>query len=210
MFLHTGSDRILLYSDREYILPFKDIDQTLSTLLVQEYKKSAPDLMYVTTGPWSFTNLRVWILTMNMLRTFGDAKIMFLETNKIDLYIHLYEDNHIPRYILLYIGQRKNIRRYDLQTQTHIVLRPESLDDITTYALWADLTQSDYTIDNLVGDDFSFLHQAQNMISYGYENSKPCIWIGDDDKIVDTSSYFTMSEQLLTPRYGIGPNLGDR
>lgn len=95
---------------------------------------SIEEKIYVINGPWSFTNLRVWCLCLNMLKSisiYNDHKEFEIYTiDKVKLFAALYHEGIIGPRGLIYIGQQKNGRLYDIGAN---IIEKTSLWDRDSY-----------------------------------------------------------------------------
>jgi len=121
MFINISSDKVYIWTwDKNIFLERNGIENVLWSQLIKLYNKNKFKEIIVLNWPWWFTNLRVSTLCLNLLNTLQKDKIKIYDISKIDLYNHLYNKNLIPRYWIIYIWQRKNIRLYDFQKQKYI------------------------------------------------------------------------------------------
>lgn len=67
----------------------------------------------VLNWPWWFTNLRVWTLALNLLKTLKNNTIKFYSLSKPELYTSFFMNWWIPRYWILYIWQKSNVWLWD-------------------------------------------------------------------------------------------------
>lgn len=129
MFINISSDKVYIWTwDKNIFLERNGIENVLWSQLVKLYKKNSFKEILVLNWPWWFTNLRVTTLCLNLLNTLQKDKIKIYDISKIDLYTHLYNKNLIPRYWIIYIWQRKNIRLYDFAKQEYTT---ETIENIS-------------------------------------------------------------------------------
>jgi hypothetical protein len=79
----------------------------------------------VINGPGSFTTLRVVCLVINLYKTLNPS-IKLYHITKTDLYHYLIDPSR-PQQIYIYIGQRNNLRSYDLSTKQHTMIAKADL-----------------------------------------------------------------------------------
>lgn len=130
MFINISSDKVYIWTwEKNIFLDRNGIENVLGSQLVKLYNKKFKEIL-VLNWPWGFTNLRVSTLCLNLLNTLQKNKIKIYDISKIALYTYLYSKNIIPRYWVIYIGQRKNIRFYDFAKQKYITqtIEETSLD----------------------------------------------------------------------------------
>ncbi|MFZ2150861.1 MAG: hypothetical protein WAZ12_03935 [Candidatus Absconditicoccaceae bacterium] len=136
MFINISSDKVYIGTgDKNIFLDRNGIENVLGSSLIKLYKKNKIKDILVLNGPGGFTNLRVSTLCLNLLNTLEKDSIKIYDISKINLYNHLYDKNLIPRYGIIYIGQRKNIRLYDFQKQKYTTQTIEDTDLDSDYFL---------------------------------------------------------------------------
>ncbi len=136
MFINISSDKVYIWTwDKNIFLNRNGIENILWSQLIKLYNKNKFKEIIVLNWPWWFTNLRVSTLCLNLLNTLQKDKINIYDISKIDLYNHLYIKNLIPRYWIIYIWQRKNIRLYDFQKQKYTSQTIEDTDLDSDYFL---------------------------------------------------------------------------
>lgn len=133
LFVNISSDQVHLLDDQnEHFLERNGIENLLGPMLL-EYTQSHPvESIFLLNGPGGFTNLRVGTLIINMLNTLLEHDtwtfIPIASITKIDLYSYAYKQWRIPRYGIVYIGQKHNIWCYDFKEHTH---QQVTLEEIT-------------------------------------------------------------------------------
>lgn len=60
-------------------------------------------------GPGGFTNLRVGTLAVNLLRMLKETPLQLYSISKIELYQKFVAAEFLPRYGIIYIGQKANL-----------------------------------------------------------------------------------------------------
>jgi len=136
MFINISSDKVYIWTwDKNIFLNRNGIENILWSQLIKLYNKNKFKEIIVLNWPWWFTNLRVSTLCLNLLNTLQKDKINIYDISEIDLYNHLYIKNLIPRYWIIYIWQRKNIRLYDFQKQKYTSQTIEDTDLDSDYFL---------------------------------------------------------------------------
>jgi hypothetical protein len=126
-----GSDHVL-YQDAATTahIARNDVDQELPATLEASYQRGIRDYRIIN-GPGSFTNLRVGCLLLNLLQSTTDEELVFHTIAKTDLYHFLYTEKILPRYVVMFIGQRKNCRWYDTSEQSYELLPIAALAEQT-------------------------------------------------------------------------------
>ncbi len=195
--MHLGLDRVLICSALgQTIVPFAAIDTVLPQVVIDLYQKSQPDTIYVITGPWSFTNVRVGVLVVDILMMIAwSCRIM--QTDKISLYKSLWMHHLLPASLLLYIGQRKNLWYYDFsQSDEHQVI---------THTLFSSLLPANhYAVDMMIDDETPFSFDAEKIISRWWWEEGPCVLYQGNN--LPCASFFTPTEKLQ-PYYAMHANL---
>lgn len=128
MLINISSSHVILSLDQHRIITIPrwwleiELPKTLYQLY-QEWVMQGP--LFVINGPWSFTNLRVWCLCLNLLQELLNQSIIWptqtkpislYTLDKIGLYKYLYDQKILWPVGLLYIGQQKNGWRIDLES----------------------------------------------------------------------------------------------
>lgn len=88
--------------------------------LVKLHKKIWFENVIVLNWPGGFTNLRVGTLCLNVLNTLLENQLSFYDISKIDLYKKAYEKWVLPKYWIIYIGQKRNIWLRDFEKNEKI------------------------------------------------------------------------------------------
>ncbi|GHW02526.1 hypothetical protein AGMMS50249_3120 [candidate division SR1 bacterium] len=121
LFIDISSDFVYLSCQgQELFLPRNGIENQLGIDLVQRHKNLSFTQVQVLNGPGGFTNLRVGTLCLNLLNALTDNSLDFYTVSKPDLYQFAYDNGDIPRYGVIYIGQKSNIRLRDFQEKIKI------------------------------------------------------------------------------------------
>lgn len=88
--------------------------------LVKLHREIWFENVIVLNWPGGFTNLRVWTLCLNVLNTLLENQLSFYGISKIDLYKKAYEKWVLPKYWIIYIGQKRNIWLRDFEKNEKI------------------------------------------------------------------------------------------
>ena len=134
LFMNISSDYMHLLDDQqEQFLPRNGIENTLWASLL-EYTQSNPvETLLLLNGPGGFTNLRVGSLTLNtmneLLLNDTGTFIPLASITKLDLYQYAHKKWWLPRYGIIYIGQKHNVRLYDAEENTHKQITLEEIDN---------------------------------------------------------------------------------
>lgn len=133
LFINISSDHVHLLDDQdEHFLERNGIEDTLWPTLL-DYTKSHPvETVFLLNGPGGFTNLRVGTLTLNTLNTLLEHDtgtfIPIASITKMDLYSYAHMQWRLPRYGIIYIGQKHNVRRCDFQKHAHKQITLEEIN----------------------------------------------------------------------------------
>ena len=115
--IDISSDHIAIYHwiSEKLLLERSWVDRELGKVLVNLDREQAISECLVLNWPWGFTNLRVWTLALNLLKTLKNNQISFFSLSKLELYNLFYQKGWIGSKILVYIGQRLNVWLWDLE-----------------------------------------------------------------------------------------------
>lgn len=96
------------------------------------YTQTHPvETLLLLNGPGGFTNLRVGTLTLNtmneLLLNDTGTFIPLASITKLALYSYAYQKGWIPRYGIIYIGQKHNVRKYDAEEKIYEQITLEKL-----------------------------------------------------------------------------------
>ena len=112
IFMNISVDSVLIDTGDNYriSIPRDHVEELLWKELIQFYREKWFDNVVVLNWPWGFTNLRVGTLCLNILNTLLENQLNFYDISKIDLYKRAYEKWFLPKYWVIYIWQKRNIR----------------------------------------------------------------------------------------------------
>ncbi|MBB1579026.1 MAG: hypothetical protein HG424_003540 [candidate division SR1 bacterium] len=115
--IDISSDHIAIYRgmSEKILLERSGVDRELGKILVKLDREQAISECLVLNGPGGFTNLRVGTLALNLLKTLKNNQISFFSLSKLELYTLFYQKGWIGSKVLVYIGQRLNVRLWDLE-----------------------------------------------------------------------------------------------
>lgn len=117
IFINISSDSVLTDTwDRYRIsIPRDHVERLLWWELVNLHREKWFDNVVVLNWPGGFTNLRVGTLCLNILNTLLENQLTFYDISKIDLYKKAHEKKFLPKYWVIYIWQKRNIRLRDFE-----------------------------------------------------------------------------------------------
>lgn len=122
IFMNISSDSVLIDTWDKYRIniPRDHVERLLWWELVNLHRERWFDNVVVLNWPGGFTNLRVGTLCLNILNTLLENQLNFFDISKIDLYKKAYEKCFLPKYWVIYIWQKRNIRLRDFEKDEKI------------------------------------------------------------------------------------------
>ena len=122
IFINISIDSVITYTWDKYgvIIPRDHVERLLWWELVKLHRERWFDNVIVLNWPGWFTNLRVGTLCLNILNTLLENQLTFYDISKIDLYKKAYEKWYLPKYWVIYIWQKRNIRLWDFEKNKKI------------------------------------------------------------------------------------------
>ena len=120
--MNISSDSVLTdtWDNYRISIPRDHVERLLWWELVNLHREKWFDNVVVLNWPGGFTNLRVWTLCLNIFNTLLENKLTFYSISKINLYKIAYERWILPRYWVIYIWQKRNIRLRDFDKNEKI------------------------------------------------------------------------------------------
>ena len=196
LFINISSDQVHLCDDQsEHFLPRNGIENVLWATLL-EYTQTHPvETILLLNGPGGFTNLRVGTLVLNMLNTLLEYDtgtfIPIASLTKLALYTYAYKQWRLPRYGIIYVGQKRNVWKYDFQEQTYQQLL---LDEINyTDDIFLDRVYDTY---RSITDAIVSFSMKNNMLQLHYKEQKYPIEL---NKLNLTPTMTIKPEYLIDP-----------
>lgn len=122
IFMNISSDSVLIDTWDKYriSIPRDHVERLLWWELVNLHREKWFDNVVVLNWPGGFTNLRVGTLCLNILNTLLENQLDFFDISKIGLYKKAYEKWYLPKYWVIYIWQKRNIRLRDFEKNEKI------------------------------------------------------------------------------------------
>ena len=122
IFMNISIDSVVTYTWDNYwiIIPRDHVERLLWWEIINLYREKWFENVVVLNWPWGFTNLRVGTLCLNILNTLLENHLNFYDISKIDLYEKAYELWYLPKYWIIYIWQKRNIRLRNFQKNEKI------------------------------------------------------------------------------------------
>ncbi len=185
--IHLGTDQVHIYSDSDTVsLERNSLEQTLPTVLHTLHDSQIRDIR-VIQWPWSFLNIRVGSLLLNARQSLAWGELTFHTIQKDELYQWLYDQWYTPRYTAMFIGQKKNARRYDHVEQSYETIRFAQIAEKSENYL-IDQTTNEY----LTGKSLFFIRK----------NEPQVVRNGQEISLVDAPR---QGGKNTIPYYGIQP-----
>ena len=122
IFMNISIDSVLIDTWDKYRIniPRDNVEKLLWEELVRLHREIWFENVVVLNWPGGFTNLRVGTLCLNVLNTLLENQLSFYDISKIDLYKKAYEKWILPKYWVIYIGQKRNIWLRDFEKNEKI------------------------------------------------------------------------------------------
>ena len=122
IFMNISIDSVLIDTWDKYRIniPRNNVEKLLWEELVKLHREIWFENVIVLNWPGGFTNLRVGTLCLNVLNTLLKNQLSFYDISKIDLYKKAYEKWILPKYWVIYIGQKRNIWLRDFEKNEKI------------------------------------------------------------------------------------------
>ena len=122
IFMNISIDSVVTYTWDNYwvIIPREHVEELLWKELVNLYSERWFHNVVVLNWPGGFTNLRVGTLCLNILNALLKNQLNFYDISKIDLYKKAYEKWFLPKYWVIYIWQKRNVRLRDFEKNVKI------------------------------------------------------------------------------------------
>ncbi len=122
IFMNISSDSVLTdtWDNYRISIPRDYVEELLWKELIKLYREKWFDNVVVLNWPGWFTNLRVGTLCLNLLNTLLENELSFYDISKIDLYKKALEKWFLPKYWVIYIGQKRNVWLRDFEKNEKI------------------------------------------------------------------------------------------
>ncbi len=198
LFVNISSDCTQLLDDQEErFLERNGIEHTLWPALLEYTQRHPVETIFLLNGPGGFTNLRVGTLTLNMMNEIlqhdTGTFIPLASITKIDIYTYAYQQGRLPRYGIIYIGQKHNVWRYDFAEKTYEQIKIEEIN-------YADDLFLDYVHERYWEND-------ERMVSFSMSHNTVYLnYRGDSHEINLMELRLPMTMQV-EPQYMIEPTM---
>ena len=195
MLINISSNQLWFSTNWQSRRTYGQVQQEFPQLLIKTYQTFKPQQILVINGPWSFTNLRLGALTINLLKRLN-PQLQIYQLSKIDFLSQLKKRLNLPDKGAIFIGQRKKARLWDFKNNTQDWLEYEQIPFLSQ-PLFFDQTF-----------EFNPLIPPSQMINFQYFDKGKVF--GDFE-----GSYFETDIQdfdwqlvdFLTPNYMLQPNI---
>lgn len=198
LFVNISSDYVHITDGREEdFLPRNGIENILGATLLQYTQRHPVEMLFLLNGPGGFTNLRVGTLAINTLNTLLDHDtgtfVPIASLTKIALFGFAYQQGRLPRYGIIYIGQKHNVRRYDFQNKTYDQIAFENIS-------YSDDTFLDFAHDHYRDND-------DQMVSFSMDNNTLFLnYRGQSHELPIQAMHLPLT-MTVEPQYLIEPTL---
>ena len=199
--IDISSDHIAIYHwmGEKLLLERSWVDRELGKVLVNLDRKQAIWECLVLNWPWGFTNLRVWTLALNLLKTLKDNQISFFSLSKLELYTLFYQKSRIGSKILVYIGQRLNVRLWDLKWWNLIsTVKKSEIDQLSSQ-------YPDLMLDQVY--DTTYFEPTIPQLSYEFRIDWCHLKSSDTEHFLSRDELTLHPVERLEPNYMIEPNV---
>lgn len=199
--IDISSDHIAIYhwTSEKILLERSWVDRELGKVLVNLDREQAIWECLVLNWPWGFTNLRVWTLALNLLKTLKNNQISFFSLSKLELYNLFYQKDWIGSKILVYIGQRLNVWLWDLEWWKLIsTVKKSEIDQLSSQ-------YPDLTLDQVY--DEAYFEPIIPQLSYEFRIDWCYLKSGNIEHFLSRDELTIHPVERLEPNYMIEPNV---
>ena len=199
--IDISSDHIAIYRwmGEKLLLERSWVDRELGKVLVNLDREQAISGCLVLNWPWGFTNLRVWTLALNLLKTLKNNQISFFSLSKLELYNLFYQKGWIESKILVYIGQRLNVWLWDLESWILIsTVKKSEIDELSSQ-------YPDLTLDQVY--DEAYFESTVPQLSYEFRIDWCYLKSGNIEHFLSRDELTIHPVERLEPNYIIEPNV---
>lgn len=201
MFINISSDQvIIIWPTYRHLVPYHNLERTLPALLTTYIHTYHPKEILVLNGPGSFTTLRIWCLTINLLKQLDKHPFELYDIWKITLYQYLYQAGVLSSPIAIYLGQRKNCRKVNLENGQRENISYTDIANDTTLM-----------IDQIV-DLSRFFGEEQvattRVINFERTSDGLSVRTSQGSCRINQKILWLNAVQIIQPRYELDPTLG--
>jgi len=192
MFLNLSSDKVEIYYWNSFILLEKnDLERTFPTKLKEIFQSSQISSIFILNWPGSFTTLRIWSLTLNIINWLLNFKLNFYNISKLQFYKFFVDKNILPSLGIIYIWQRKKARLYDFKKNNFEYIFYKNLENL----------HKDYFVDKI------YSIKSHNKINFYLENGNLILKFKDNFFKVNLNKLPFHQEKYIKPNYILKPNI---
>lgn len=198
LFVNISSDYIHLLDDQdEHFLERNGIENIFGPMLLEYTQNHPVETLLLLNGPGGFTNLRVGTLTINTLNTLLEYDtgtfIPIASITKLDLYAYAHKQGRLPRYGVVYIGQKHNVWLCDFEKHTHKQITLEEIH-------YADDMFLDFVHD-------SYRTTIEAMVSFSMKNNTVYLQYNDNFHALPIRDLHIPLSMTVAPEYFIEPTM---
>lgn len=196
MFINISSDYVQIRDTHgQKNIHRNDVDTQFWPILIQKYRQDSFDKIIMINWPGGFTNLRVWTLCLNILRSLEPQKITISECSKIDIFTYAYQQWFLPRRGIIYIWQKHNVWYYDLKQGTYQTIRKS---DIIKF------DQDNLFFDFVFDKEYYTEEQQQKIITFQWNEDIALVFHGNILNITSQEICKTVIG-IIEPKYMVEP-----
>lgn len=189
LFLNISLPQIILEINWETkIIENKKTEETIPKILFEYFEKYNFKNITIINWPWSFTALRIWSLSINILNFLKNYNLNLFSIDKITLYKYLFEKNFLPWKWIIYIWQKKKALLYDFENDFSENIFIDNLEQKNLFT------------------DFWLNSKNINILKINLQNQKLNINF-ENNNILVSPKEITKPEKTIQPNYLIQPNI---
>ncbi|USN55486.1 MAG: hypothetical protein H6765_02585 [Candidatus Peribacteria bacterium] len=125
--------------------------------------------------------------------------MLLYNVSKIDIYTYAYKQGRLPRYALVYIGQKKNLRLYDLETGVYQTVNAETLRESLPW---------EYCLDDVEAHSLYAAVPRANKISLSYADTGITFEYAETRQTITMKDLGIAASSYLIPNYMMDPTIG--
>lgn len=197
--VNISADKIAFFRGGKVdFLERNGVDVEIGKMLVGKHRETPITECLVINWPWGFTNLRVGTLALNLLKTLTGDQLSFFSLSKLELYALAYQKGFLPRWGVIYIGQKMNVwlRDFEEKKLTEVV-KKATLEDLQG-KVWA------FFCDEVYEEGY---FDGQNQLSCFFDEAGACLKYQGEALQLDWEELLKHPLEKLEPNYMIEPNV---
>jgi len=201
IFMNISSDNVIISDGGEINISLSrnSLENILWRELVKLHKEIWFQNVIVLNWPWWFTNLRVGTLCLDVLNTLLKNQINIFSISKIDLYQMAYKFWILPKYWVIYIWQKRNVRLRDFEKNEKIW--QYSFDELKEDEI---LTSNSIFLDEVFDDKYypEWMNSYTKVkASFDWNN----LIVNDEELSIE--SLWLLSVKSIAPNYMMEPSV---